>query len=239
MLRAGGTEVYDQWISHEIPFDDPAIARAMATFGEVVFGAGFVAGGPESVARTSPFEAHDQMLDDPPGCWLSHGASYFDEFVRDDAVAGVDYDFFALPPLAPGETAPVFGEATLLGAVSDRPEVREFLRMVMDSDAVPAWGAAADDVFIPATAGVESRQCTSPGEPGVEANAVRVRMCEAARDAVANDRFRLDASDSMPPEIGLPAAEPGAFVEGMLDYVTGGPGSLDAVLSRIEEGWPA
>ena len=31
MLRTAGAEVYDQWVAHEIPFNDPAIAEALAT----------------------------------------------------------------------------------------------------------------------------------------------------------------------------------------------------------------
>jgi len=37
----------------------------------------------------------------------------------------------------------------------------------------------------------------------------------------------------MPPEVGS-----GTFWTGMIDYVRGGPSSLDAVLAKIEDGWP-
>ena len=45
MLRTAGPDVYDQWVSHEIPFNDPAVATAAETFGEVMFGEGNVLGG--------------------------------------------------------------------------------------------------------------------------------------------------------------------------------------------------
>ena len=61
-----------------------------------------------------------------------------------------------------------------------------------------------------------------------------------ARASVADDIFRLDASDVMPEEIGLPAPpqDRGAFLQGMADYVVEGPESLDAVLRRIDAAWP-
>jgi alpha-glucoside transport system substrate-binding protein len=239
VLRVGGVELYDRWVDHDVGFEDPAIAQAVSMFGQVVFGDRFLRGSTQSAARANIFEAHDPMLDEPPGCWMSHMPSFFDELAREDAVAGVDYDFFVLPPLRRGGPAPMFGDAGLVSAVSDRPEVREFLRQTMDPDAIPTWAASARDLFMPAHAGFDSQRCASPDQPA-EANALRVRMCEAARASVADDVFRLDASDVMPEEIGLPAppGERGAFLQGMADYVVEGPDSLEAVLRRIDAAWP-
>jgi alpha-glucoside transport system substrate-binding protein len=187
----------------------------------------------------SVFDAFDPMFDDPPGCWLSSGAQFFPSLGREDAVLGVDYDFFVLPPITEGGSTPVFGEANLLVALTDRPEVREFLRHAMDTEAVPAWAASAGDIFVPAHAGFDSANCAfENAEP--ETNALRVRLCDAAQATVANGEFRLDASDYMPPEIGLPGppAERGEFIQGMIDFILQGPGSLDAILARIEAAWP-
>ena len=37
MLRTAGTETYDKWWQHEIPFDDPAVVHAGEVFGDVMF----------------------------------------------------------------------------------------------------------------------------------------------------------------------------------------------------------
>jgi alpha-glucoside transport system substrate-binding protein len=181
------------------------------------------------------------MLDDPPGCWLSQMPSFFPDLVREGAVAGVDYDFFVLPSLEPGGPAPVFGGATLLGALSDRPEVRAFLRQTMNPNAVPAVAASTANVFIPAHAAFVSGGCAAPDQPA-ETDDLRERLCEATRASVADGLFRLDASDAMPPEIGGLAsvrADRGAFLLGMADFVNEGPGNLDEVLRRIDEAWPS
>ena len=36
VLRTAGPDVYDQWITHEIPFNDPQIVEAMETVGEIL-----------------------------------------------------------------------------------------------------------------------------------------------------------------------------------------------------------
>lgn len=36
MLRTAGPNVYDQWINHEIPFNDPAVENAVNIFGDIV-----------------------------------------------------------------------------------------------------------------------------------------------------------------------------------------------------------
>src|SRR5919106_3884190 len=37
MLRTAGQDTYDQWVTHEIPFNDPAVVEAGEIFGDVMF----------------------------------------------------------------------------------------------------------------------------------------------------------------------------------------------------------
>lgn len=54
-------------------------------------------------------------------------------------------------------------------------------------------------------------------------------------DLVAADLWRSDASDLMPPVVGsADRGRPGAFLQGMLDYVDRGPESLGPVLAALE-----
>ncbi len=45
MLATAGTDTYTKWITHEIPFNDPAVMEAGTLFGDVMFGDGNVLGG--------------------------------------------------------------------------------------------------------------------------------------------------------------------------------------------------
>ena len=52
-------------------------------------------------------------------------------------------------------------------------------------------------------------------------------------EALKEGTGRFDASDLMPSAVGT-----GSFWTGMVEYVQGGPDSLDGVLSDIEASWP-
>ena len=47
MLRTAGTDTYDKWVAHEIPFNDPAVEHAGEVFGDIMFHEGYVLGGAE------------------------------------------------------------------------------------------------------------------------------------------------------------------------------------------------
>jgi alpha-glucoside transport system substrate-binding protein len=52
LLRTQPPEVYDGWVTNEIPFDDPRIVEAIETFGTFARNDAYVAGGAEAVAST-------------------------------------------------------------------------------------------------------------------------------------------------------------------------------------------
>jgi alpha-glucoside transport system substrate-binding protein len=237
VLRLGGVDLYDRWADGEIPFDHPVIRQAAAMFGQIAFGEGFVSGGPGSISRRSFSDADDPMFSDPPGCWLHHQATFVREFLPAGAQAGTDVDYFVMPPIHPGGDTPVLGGAGMASAFTDRPEVREFLRWVLS----PEWGTAWADnpdpgsSYLPHNAGFDVTRCRAADVPEAE-NAVRVRLCEEARDAVAAGQWRFDASDLMPPDVGnvTSSGSPGTFLQGMTDYVDRGPESLDGILADID-----
>jgi alpha-glucoside transport system substrate-binding protein len=239
VLRLGGIDLYDRWAEGDISFDDPMIRQAMAMFGQVAFGDGFVRGGSDSISRLNFGNAGDPMFSDPPGCWLHHQATFMPEFLPPGAAAVTDVDFFVMPPIHPGGDAPVFGGAGMAGAFSDRPEVREFLRWVLSPEWGTLWAADPTTPFLPANAGFDVSRCRATELPEA-VNAVRVRLCQEARDAVAAGQWRFDASDLMPPDVGgvTESGTPGAFLQGMIDYVDHGPDNLDRILADIEAAWP-
>ena len=45
VLKTAGVDVYQQWATHEIPFNDPAVVSAAEMFGQIMFTEGYVLGG--------------------------------------------------------------------------------------------------------------------------------------------------------------------------------------------------
>lgn len=222
VLRTAGVDIYDQWVSNEIPFDDPAIKTAAERFGEILFTDGYVLGGAAATADLAFGDAPGPMFQDPPGCWLHRQASFINSFFgnfADGLEAGVDYDWFPLPPIDQEGTL-FAGEFTVVG--SDRPEVRDFLEKFIDQEIQCAMG------------GTEASSRISPNiEVGPEcyANDILADASVVLTDALENDTGRFDASDMMPPEVNS------QFWTGMIEYVRGGPSVLDKVLADIQASW--
>jgi alpha-glucoside transport system substrate-binding protein len=226
MLRTAGVDTYDQWVTHEIPFNDPAVATAAETFGDVMFADGYVLGGAADTPSISFGSAPLPMFEDPPGCWLHRqatfiiGAAPFPE----NAEAGVDYDWFPLPPIDQEGTL-YAGEFAVVGTAGNRPEVVDFLQQFADAPIQCAQGADPASSRISANINVG---------PDCYANQILADSAVVLTDAIANDTGRFDASDLMPGEVGA-----GSFWTGMVEYMQEGPESLQGVLDAIESSWPS
>ena len=66
VLRSAGPDVYDQWVNHEIPFNDPQIVEALDMVGDIVRNEDYVNGGlgdVKSIATTEWNEGGQPILD--------------------------------------------------------------------------------------------------------------------------------------------------------------------------------
>jgi alpha-glucoside transport system substrate-binding protein len=221
ILAEGGVEAYDAWTTHEMPFDSPIVRRAFQRFGEVAFTAGSVVGGPEGAAEGSFDSAQAPMFSSPPGCWLYLFPSFAAAFMPDGEQPGRTTDTFPFPP-AEGQEGGVLGGGEMIGAFSDRPEVREVIRFFLSPD----YGVEA------AESGLEYISPHHDFDLGHYPPLLR-RQAEVLRAALAADTFRFDASDLMPAGFG-----DGAFWDAMMTYVQEGPDNLDEVLAFLDSQWP-
>jgi alpha-glucoside transport system substrate-binding protein len=223
MLRTAGPDVYDEWVSHEIPFNDEAVAHAAEVFGEVMFADGFVLGGAASTPDIAFGDAPGPMFDSPPGCWLHRQASFINSFFPEGTVAGEDYDWFPLPPIDQEGTL-YAGELTVVGTNGNRPEVVDFLNRFMGEEVQCAMGAVVASSRISPNVAVG---------PECYANDILADASVILTDALESGTGRFDASDLMPAEVGS-----GSFWSGMVEYMKSGPDSLTEVLDTIEGTWP-
>ena len=225
MLRTAGVDVYDQWVNHEIPFNDEAVLTAAETFGEIMFTEGYVLGGADQTPSIAWGEAPGPMFQDPPGCWLHRQASFVTSQTGfpEDAEAGVDYDWFPLPPIDE-EGILYAGELTVVGSNAARPEVVDFLERFISEEVQCEMG------------GVRASSRISPNVNVGEDCYVDQQLADASvilTEALENDTGRFDASDLMPAEVGS-----GSFWTGMMEFMSGGPESAQTVLDEIESTWP-
>ena len=220
MLNTAGVDVYDQWASHEIPFDHPAVVAAGETFGQVMFTEGYVLGGAEQTPSIAFADAPAPMFEDPPGCWLHRQATFINSFFPEDAEAGVDYDWFPFPEIDQQNT--LFG-GELSVVFEDNPAVRDFLEKFADVEVQCAQGGDVRMSRVSPNVGVGA-DCY--------ANDILADASEILVEALETGNGRFDAADL------LPTASQTAFFTAMVEYVQGGPDSLEGVLADVEASFP-
>lgn len=226
LLRTAPPETYDQWVAHEIAFDDPAVKAAAETVGEIFFGEGMVYGGTTAINSTFVGDAMNPMFDEAgPKCWLHKQAAWIPDFWPKDAdeeplyTPGEDSRFFYFPPIDEEYGNPVLGGGDMIVMFNDRPEVRAVLQFLATPEGPKGWIDRGG--FLAANANVPSDWYTTYSDQ---------QLGEIFSQATV---VRFDASDSMPAEVGQ-----GTFWSGMVEWISAGGSNTDAVLADIEASWP-
>jgi alpha-glucoside transport system substrate-binding protein len=217
MLRTQDPSVYDQWVTNEIPFDDPAVVGAIEEFGWFARNDDYVEGGTEAVATTDFRDSPAGLFSIPPECYMHRQASFIPAFFPDDAEQGENVDFFYFPAIEENDLGtPVLGAGTLFAITNDSEGAQAMIEFLKLPVAHELWMAQGG--FLTAHGGVNLDLYSD--------DSLRAQG-EILRDATT---FRFDASDLMPSEIGA-----GAFWTGMVDYVTGA--DAEAVAADIQSRW--
>jgi alpha-glucoside transport system substrate-binding protein len=222
MLRTAGTEVYDQWVNHDIPFNDPSVENAAEIFGQVMFGEGYVLGGADQTPAIAFGDAPGPMFQDPPGCWLHRQATFINAFFPPEAEAGVDYDWFPFPPI--DQEGTLFAGEFMV-AFRDAPEVVDFMEQFVAEEVQCAQGGDVASSRVSPNINVG---------PDCYANDILADASVVLTEAIETDTGRFDASDQMPPAVGS-----GSFWSEMMTYMQQGPESVTTVLDEIESTWPS
>ena len=223
MLRTAGAETYDKWVNHEIPFNDPAVATALAEVGKILKNDKFVNGGygdVKTIASTSFQDAGQPILDGT--CYMHRQASFYAANWPEGTEVGPEGEVWAFYlPSVDTSTKPVLGGGEFTAAFADRPEVKAFQTYLSSVE----W---ADE---------RAKTCGSGGcvtanknaDPELLKNPVDKLSAEALTDTAAT--FRFDGSDLMPGAVGA-----GTFWKGMTDWIIGKDDK--ATLDFIEQSWP-
>ena len=219
MLRTQPPEVYDQWVSNEIPFDDPRVVAAIEEFGAFARNDDYVAGGAGAVASTDFRDSPKGLFAAPPQCYMHRQASFIPAFFPDGTQVGADADFFYFPAYESKDLgAPVLGAGTLWAITNENDAAHELIEYLKTPEAHEIW--MANGGFLTPHTGVDLSKFST------EAAA---NMNQILLDATT---FRFDASDLMPGGVGA-----GTFWTGMVDYAGGKDAAT--VAGEIQSSWDA
>jgi len=223
VLRQAGTEVYDKWVTNEIPFTDPAIKSAFDSVGSILLNPDYVNAGIGDVQsiNSTPFGADVAQAVVDGTCPMTHQASFYDGFLTDaGGKVAEDGDVWAfITPAEEAGASAVTGGGEIVAAFSndeDTIKVQEYLSSGDWANSRVKLGGV-----ISANKGLDPANASS----AILSQAITILQDE-------NTTFRFDASDLMPGAVGS-----GTFWTGMVDWINGA--STDDVLASIEAGWPS
>jgi len=222
MLRINGEEVYDQWVNHEIPFNDPkvvAVADAVASYlknPDYIGGENAV----KAIATTKFQEGGFPILNHDGSCYMHRQASFYSTLWPEGTKLGPDgdIDFFYLPSPAGGPKY-VLGAGDIYAAGTDKPETM---------DAILYSGSKEYAIYL-----LNHRKELSSRtdiDPSVIEDPFTKSLAELLGSA---DVFRFDGSDLMPGAVGA-----GTFWTEVTAWIVGSE-DTETMLTNIEDSWPA
>lgn len=220
MLTMYGPDVYNDWTSHTIPFDDPKVVAALDEFGKIAKADGQVYGGTRGILNTSFAEAMFPAFKSPPQCMLLRQGNFNISFLPKNIQADLDnkVGIFQWPALNVGEAPPILGggdiAALFNGNDADAIEVMKFLTSDKFGD---KWAQAGGWL--------------SPHRTFDQSNYPNEVTKQISQMAIDASQVVYDGSDVMPKAVGS-----GTFWTGMVEWMQG-DSSAEAA-SAIEKSWP-
>jgi len=228
MLRLYGPDVYDQWVSHEIPFNDPKVLKVLQTVGSIVKNSKYVNAGIGDVSSiaTTAFQKGGLPVESGKCVFHAQANFYAANWDKGTTVSptGDVYAFYE-PTMSDkfGKVVEVGGE--FVGAFSDNPEVQAVQLYLASGD----W--ATRKATLNAQAGTSGWATANKAvDTSVFKDPIDKLSVQILTDPASTARF--DGSDSMPSSVGA-----GTFWTQMTQWILGKVSDQQA-LDNIENSWP-
>lgn len=223
MLRLSGPEVFDQWVTHKIPFNSAAPTAALNEVGKFLKNDKYVNGGFGNVKSIATTTFQDGGLPILQGqCQMHRQASFYAANWPAGTKVAPDGDVFAF--FLPGKTAtdkPVLGGGEFLLAFSDRPEVQAFQTYVASGTWATLAAEGGGGRAVSANRGADVSKCSCS------------EIDKLAFSVLLDPKtiFRFDGSDAMPGAVGS-----NSFWKQATNWITGQ--STKDTVDKIEASWP-
>ncbi len=228
VLRYGGLDEYNKWITGDVKFDSDLVKKAGDKVNTELLADGQVNGGGPAIATTAFQTAGNQLFvdgKDKGQCFMMRQGSFIADFFPDDIKAQIadgdlsNVNFFQLP--APeGTDNAMLGGGDLVGAFSKDDATKKVVEYITSKD-FGTNGYASQAIFL------------SPHNT-FDVSAYTSVLQKNAQDLLKNATvFGFDASDQMPGEIGA-----GTEWTQLTSWFAGQT-SMEDAFKAIDAAWPA
>ena len=222
MLRTHSPDVYDMWVTNEMPFTDPKVIEVLDLYATLTGNDDYVAGNAADTAAVDFRDSPKGLFDSPPQCMMHRQASFIPAFFPEDTLVGEDVDFFYFPAFSEKDLgSPVLGAGTLFAITNDNEAAHGFVDFLQTPITHELWMSQEGGGFLAPLTTVNTDLYITPA---------RKSLGDVLQNATT---FRFDGSDLMPGAVGA-----GSFWTGMVDFSSG---SKDAatVTQEIQDSWDA
>ena len=223
MLRINGPEVYDQWVNHEIPFNDPKVKAVADAVGSYLKNPDYM-GGENNVKAIATTKFQDGGVPIATGdCYMHRQASFYSALFPKTVTVGppggdADITYFYLPVAKAGDPKVMLGAGDLLAAGTDKPET---------------WDALLYATSAQYAVEMANKHAELSPRNDIDPSLITDPLLASFADLLASsDVFRFDGADMMPGAVGS-----GTFWTEATAWIVGG--STDDMLNNIEASWPA
>ncbi len=226
VLRQAGADVYDQWVNHEIPFNDPQIVTTMETIADLWSEENvFAAGG--SIAATN-FADNGQPLVDGQ-CYMHRQANFFAGLFPEgttfaDPADPTAVDVFYFPDI--NGDRPVLTAGIFAAAFNEDPATMAVMNYIATADYAETRQKNQTEAV---GGGLSGYLSAAQGQDPAVYQPLEQSFLEIL-DAAQIARF--DASDLMPADVGA-----GTFWSEGTSLVNGDSTAQEAA-DAIEASWP-
>ncbi len=221
VLRIAGPDVYDKWVTNEVPFNAPEILESANGVGDYLLNNDFVNGGigdSRSIATTSFNDGGLPILDNQ--CYMYRMASFYEAQWPEGTTVAPDGDVFAF--YLPAETVeehPLLVAGEFVARFADTPEaaaVQDFMASgTFANIRVGLGGVTSANKLV---------------DPALASSDILRLAIELLQDP--NSVARFDGSDLMPSEVGA-----GSFWTGTTQWINGEI-DTETMLTNIQDSWP-
>ena len=222
MLREYGPDVYDQWVSHKIPFNDPKVVNVLNIVGQIVKNPKYVNAGIGDVKSIATTAFQKGGLPVETGkCGMHQQASFYASNWDKGYTIAKDGDLYAFyePTRNDKFGKPIEGGGEFVSAFNDNVQTEAVQLYLASGD----WATSRAKVH---SGWVSSNQKVDKAAFKDPIDALSVQLLTDP-----NSTFRFDGSDAMPASVGA-----GSFWTQLTKWILGT--STQKALDAVEASWP-
>ena len=213
-VRQAGREKYAALSQHRIPWTDPSVKEALATFARVL-DPNLLHGSP---VQTTFVQSVDAVFRNPASAAMVFEGDFVPGSATVSAQPGRDYDQFPFPTIRGSAPATVVSGGDVAVMLKDTPQARELMRFLASPQAGAVWARLGG--------------FSSPNkdvDPSSYPNEIARRTARALAEATV---LVFDMSDLAPSEFG---GTPGRGEWDLLQRFARNPADIDGITTQLEQ----